>query len=118
MHYVCIEDNKIISILNYNPEVPSTVTVISITDEDLEKIKSETHFFDVNTKKIQPVSTEVISKKEQEKLNAVDREFLNSTDWKVLRHIRQKALGIQPSLTESEYLQLEQDRQSAANRIV
>ena len=26
--------------------------------------------------------------------NGQEREFLNSTDWKVLRHIRQKHLGI------------------------
>ena len=45
-------------------------------------------------------------------------EFLNSTDWKILRHIRQKALNITTSLSDVEYLQLEQQRQAAAARII
>lgn len=48
---------------------------------------------------------------------AADREFLRSTDWKVLRHIRQVALGETPTLSASEYLALEQLRSEAAARI-
>ncbi len=118
MHYVCIEDNKIVSILNYEPSVPETVSITEITDNDATKIKDQTHFFNIETRTIQPIATEVIAKKEQEKLNAVDQEFLNTTDWKVMRHIRQKALEIPTSLTDLEYLQLESDRQAAAERIV
>jgi hypothetical protein len=118
MHYVCIEDNKIVSILNYEPSVPETVSVTEITDEDATKIKDETHFFDIKTQTVQLVASEIIAVKEQEKLNAVEREFLNTTDWKVMRHIRQKALAIPTSLTEEEYIQLELARQAAAERIV
>jgi hypothetical protein len=49
--------------------------------------------------------------------NGQEREFLNSTDWKVLRHIRQKALNITTSLSDVEYTQLEQQREAAAVRI-
>lgn len=39
------------------------------------------------------------------------------TDWQVLRHIRQKALGVRTSLTEEEYLALELQRQDASTKI-
>jgi antitoxin component YwqK of YwqJK toxin-antitoxin module len=118
MHYVCIENNKIVSILNYAPNVPNGVSVIDISDEAAENIKNQTHFFDVATRSVQPVSKDVLDKKQAELKNAVEREYLNSTDWMVLRHIRQKTLGITTSLTEAEYLDLEQKRNAAASRIV
>jgi hypothetical protein len=43
---------------------------------------------------------------------------LAETDYKVLRHLRQKALGQELSLSEEEYLALEQERSDAAARIV
>jgi hypothetical protein len=52
---------------------------------------------------------------EKEKTEA--RQFLNQSDWKILRHIRQKALGIELSLSEEEYLALEQQRAEAAAKI-
>jgi hypothetical protein len=118
MHYVCIEDNVIISILNYEPSVPESVTVVTITDEDHAQIENQTHFFDVETQTVKPVADEIFAQKEQDKLNAVEREFLNSTDWKILRHLRQKSLDLTTSLTEEQYLDLEQQRQAAAARIV
>lgn len=118
MHYVCIENNIVVGIQSYQPAVPSTVTVVEITDEQHAGLVNETHTFDLITKTVVPVNPEILSEKNKEKLNAVEREFLNSTDWKVLRHIRQKALGITTSLTEGQYLELEQQRQEAASRIV
>jgi hypothetical protein len=118
MHYVCIEENKIISILSYSPAVPSTVSVYEITDQQAEQIKDQTHYFDVNSKTLQPVESSITAEKEQYRLNGIEREFLNSTDWKVMRHLRQKTLGIPTTLTNEEYLELEQQRQAAAARIV
>lgn len=115
MHYVCIENNVVIGIQNYRPAVPPTVSVVEITDEQFNQIADQTHRFDVPTGSLIALD---LSSKEQERLNAVDREFLNSTDWKVLRHIRQKTLGITTTLTEEQYIELEQQRQAAANRIV
>lgn len=57
-------------------------------------------------------------KAQQEKINAESLAFLAATDFKVLRHIRQKALGQETSLSEEEYLALEQERSDAAFRIV
>jgi hypothetical protein len=118
MHYVCIEDNVIISILNYEPTVPESVQIVSITDNEAATITDQTHFFDLETQTVKPIASELVAQIAQEKLNAVDREFLNSTDWKILRHIRQKALNITTTLTEAEYIALEQQRNDAALRIV
>jgi hypothetical protein len=118
MHYVCIENNIVVGIQSYQPAVPSTVTVVEITDEQHAGLVNETHTFDLITKTVVQITPEILSEKNKQKLNAVEREFLNSSDWKVLRHIRQKALGIDTTLTEEEYRSLEQQRNDAALRIV
>jgi hypothetical protein len=61
---------------------------------------------------------DVTSQLEQEAINAEAQAFLDSTDFKVMRHIRQKALGQELSLSEEEYLALEQQRSDAAASIV
>jgi hypothetical protein len=121
MNYVCIEDSKIIGIFNYQPGVPETVTVVEITDEEAALIKNGTHYLDTDN---------IVKSRPQEDLdaeadikridleNAEKREFLNSTDWQILRHIRQKALGIPTTLTEDQYLSLENERQEMANSII
>lgn len=118
MYYVCLENNAVISVLGYEPQVPSSVTVVEISDSDYANIEAETHRFDIASSTVVPVDPSITSRKIQEQNNGIEREFLNSTDWKVLRHIRQKALGIPTTLTEAEYLALEQERNNAANRII
>ena len=61
---------------------------------------------------------DISSQLEQEQTNADSMVFLASTDFQVLRHIRQKALGQELSLSEEEYLALEQQRADAAARII
>lgn len=118
MYYVCIEESKIISILNYKPTVPSSVLVIEISDNSYEKIVDQTHFFNIETSEIELLSSSILDEKAKAVKNAIHREALASTDWKVLRHLREKALNIQTSLTESEYLDLENQRNTAANSIL
>ena len=118
MYYVCIENNNVISVLNYRPNVPSSVTITEITDAQYGQIEATTHKFDVGTKTVIANPDYSQSAKEQQQKNALEREFLNSTDWKILRHIRQKALNIATSLSDAEYTQLEQQRETAAARIV
>ena len=118
MYYVCLENNSIVSILNYSPNVPSSVIVHEITDAQANQIKEQTHYFDVTSKTVLPVSAAITAQKAQEISNGLEREFLNSTDWKILRHLRQKTLNIATTLTEAEYLKLEQERNEAAARIV
>lgn len=52
---------------------------------------------------------------QQEKAEA--QAFLDSTDWLVLKYLRHQALGRTPSMTEEDYLQLEQQRQEAADKL-
>ena len=118
MHYVCIENNQITGIQSYEPAVPSTVSVVTISDEHYAQIMAQTHRFDTASRTVVAVDQVVINQREQDRLNGIDREFLNSTDWKIMRHIRQKALNVATSLTDAEYLELEQQRQAAAARIV
>jgi hypothetical protein len=118
MYYICIENNEVVSVLNYVPNVPKSIEVVEISDSDHEKIQKETHFFNVETKCIQEVSKEVLDQKAEYVKNGEFRDFLCESDWKILRHIREKALGLETSLTEEEYLELEQARQQAADRIV
>lgn len=118
MHYVCIENNVIVSILNYSPNVPNSVSVVEIADEQANQLAAQTHYFDVPSRTIKPVAASVTEQKARDAANAIEREFLNSTDWKVMRHIRQKALNVPTSLSDAEYIALEQQRQAAASRIV
>jgi hypothetical protein len=44
--------------------------------------------------------------------------FLNSTDWKVIRHRDQLALGVETSLTTEEFQELLRERQNAREQIM
>ena len=69
-------------------------------DGDIERIQSE---LDIET---------------QLGVNKQHQVFLDSTDWKVIRHKDQTDLGIPTSLTDEEYTQLLTDRQTARDAIV
>ena len=118
MHYVCIENNQLTAILGYEPSVPSSVSIVTITDDQHKQLMAQTHKFDVPSRTVVPVDSAILTQKETDVKNAAEREFLNSTDWKVLRHMRQKTLNIPTTMSESEYLALEQQRQAASVRIV
>ena len=45
-------------------------------------------------------------------------KFLNNSDWKVIRHRDQLALGVETSLTSDEYLELLQERQEARKKVI
>jgi heme A synthase len=118
MYYVCIENNQVTGIQSYEPAVPSTVSVITITDQQHQQILDQTHRFDTGSRTVIAVGAEESAQKTQYVANGLEREFLNSTDWQVLRHIRQKALAVTTTLTDEQYVELEQQRQAAAARIV
>jgi len=122
MYYVCIEDGQITGISNYEPNTPESVTVVSITDEENDGLRLKTHYFDFETSTVESYDNTHLAteeaKKAQEIANAENRFILDSTDWQVLRHFRQKALGQPTTLSEEEYLALEQTRADAAAAIV
>lgn len=55
--------------------------------------------------------------KMQDIINCRARKFLADTDWQVLRHSDQIALGMPTSLTEQEYADLLQQRQAARDSV-
>jgi hypothetical protein len=116
--FVCIENNEVVSILPYEPSVPDSIEIVEITSEEHQLIKDQTHYFDLVTRTVISLPSADLEKKAAETHNIPILEFLSSTDWKVLRHIRQTALGIATSLSEDEYLELENQRQNAANSII
>lgn len=118
MHYVCVENNQVTTILNYKPNVPETVTVVEISEEQYQLLVQGDHFFDTDIMGISPLSDQIIQQNKLIDDNAAKKEYLNSTDWMVLRHLREKALGLETSLTEDKYLQLEKKRQDTADSIV
>lgn len=118
MKYFCIEYGKLISVLDYHPNVPSSVQVVEVSDQDFTLIENKTHYFDLNTNTVVPNPQSVVDRIEQEKKNDQYLAFLDNTDWKVLRHIREKVLGAQTTLTEEEYLDLEEQRATAASSII
>lgn len=117
MHYVCIENNQVVSVLNYQPNVPNTVSVTEITDSHAAEIAAQTHYFDVASKSVTAVAAGITAQRAVDVANGLEREFLNSTDWQVLRHLRQLALSVPTSLSAEQYLQLEQQRHAASARI-
>ena len=59
-----------------------------------------------------------LARQEQERINQEAERFLNETDWMVIRHRDQLALGIPTSLTEEEFRKLLEDRQQARDRVI
>lgn len=117
MKYVCIENNRVISILNYLPAESETIQVAAITDQEYSLLELGTHYYDIPSSYVKLKPTEYLNALEQVKQKQAARNFLNSTDWQVLRHIRQQALGIPTSLSEEKYIELEQARHAAAEKL-
>jgi len=115
MPFVYIENNEVVSVLQHKAETPSSVEQIEISHNEYEGLFNESLIFDLSTRKvIENSNSQNVQKHEK---NAELRYFLQSTDWKVLRHIRETNLKLDTSLTDEEYLELEQKRQQAAKNI-
>lgn len=117
MYYACIENNMVVGVLDYEPSVPDSVAVKTITAQEYADLKAGTHYFDTELMQVQSRGTAALAQQAQLELNDDLAKFLQQTDWQVLRHIRQKALGMPTSLSEAEYLDLELQRDQAAKSI-
>ena len=117
MYYICVENDRVTSVLNYEPNVPSSSKVITISDQDYSKLDKRTHYFDIPTSSVQAYAKSETDKLAAQEANKEHQRFLTSTDWKIMRHIREKALGIPTSLSEAEYLDLELARERHAKAI-
>jgi hypothetical protein len=121
MFYACIKNNRVISILNRAPE--NADAIVAISDEECDSILlSKTHYIDVENKKVARLPAAAPRQQyieiDQDEINTEMQQFLSDTDWKVLRHIRQLALGKSTSLSDEEYQDLETAREAAASKIV
>lgn len=115
--FVCVEDDKVIGIQEYEPSVPETVSVYQITEEEYKGIIDGSLVFNIKKKKVtEPLAKDLKEKAKQDEIQEA-RKFLNSTDWQIMRHIRETALKMKTSLTEEEYLKLERERHMAAAKI-
>lgn len=118
MYYICIENGKLINVFNYKPNTPNTVTVIEISNDEFNKVQNNTHYFDIKKMRILPNTKKINDIKKIQQKNKEALNFLQSTDWMVLRHLRQQFLKIKTSLSEDEYKNLELKRNKAASEIV
>ena len=83
-------------------------SVIESDDSREENGIEEVHI----SKNYEVVKTDITSEEDQKSLNQEKRKFLKDTDWLVLRHRDQVDSGSPLSMTETEYLQLLDDRLS------
>ena len=112
MHYVCIENQRVVSVVNYEPSVPSTVSVMEISQAEFDAVQNGELAVDPVARALIPLEPDTT--KVSSTNNQVHLSFLDSTDWQVLRHIREQALGVPTTLTQEQYIDLEQQRQLAA----
>jgi hypothetical protein len=117
MRYLCIEDNVVTATMTYEPAVPDTVRIVTITDSEYQKLADRTHYFDPVTDRVLPRTADMLAADDQAARIAEARRFLSDTDWKVLRHVREQALGKTTTLSQDEYLALERERDAAAELI-
>jgi hypothetical protein len=115
--FLCIENNAVVSVLNYEPNVPASIEVIKLSPEEDLLLNDSKYQFDVGTKKFVLKDSTTVEAEAAKEISAKNVQYLQSTDWMVLRHIRQHALGVNTSLTEQEYLDLEAERNIAASKV-
>lgn len=118
MYYYCIENQQLVSVMEHEPNVPDTVTVVTVSRENHQKIQDRELWFDVIQKCVVPMPQQQLDQIQTDQQNQTNHLFLSNTDWKILRHLRQQALGLPTSLTETQYLELEQQRETAARSII
>ena len=123
MNYLLIENDKCVGVCDYEPNVGNdNIQVITysgnIPQERLiyvdGKVADMNNYTFINGKYVK--KTKAIEKL----LNTNDeaKHYLNDTDWLVIRHRDQLALGQTTSLTNEQYLDLLTKRQAARERVV
>ena len=114
MYYICIENDEITSIVDHEPNVPESATIEKITTAKYKIIAEGKGYYDLNKKDVVKYHSKLIKDAEKSKKA---KAFLSSTDWKVLRHIRETQLGIQTTLSTKEYVALEKERHKQAKLV-
>jgi len=118
-----IYDTEIKSINFSSCRVNPLDHLIQVECTEIDKVNyfAGTHYFDETLKKVvsksKSVLDEIKQKQDTDRKNRTLLKFLADTDWKILRHIREKALNLPTSLSDSEYIVLEKSRHDAAAAI-
>lgn len=123
MNYLLIENDKCVGVCDYEPNVGNdNIQVITysgnIPQERLiyvdGKVADMNNYTFINGKYVK--KTKAI----ENLLNTNDeaKHYLNDTDWLVIRHRDQLALGQTTSLSNQQYLDLLTKRQAARERVV
>lgn len=112
-YYICLEDGEFNHIHDYLPNVPDTIEVIEITEEDKKQLESDEYYFDVESKKVSIKPDKFFIEKEIIDEYYKNKAFLSRTDYKILRHIREITLNITTTISNDELLKLETKRQQA-----
>lgn len=123
MNYLLIENNELVGICDYEPNIgEDNISVIpysgNIPKERIiylnGKIEDSNNYLFINGKYIKRTKAiETLVNTNNEAKN-----YLNDTDWLVIRHRDQLALNQQTSLTPEQYTDLLIKRQSARERVV
>lgn len=121
MLFIIIENNKIVSKLDYKPNVPENTNIIEYTENIPKefivlidgKICDSRDYIFYQGKYI--TATDEI--KEQIRINKEAKDFLTNTDWKVLRHLEQQEKNTSTSLTQEDYQALLNERQKFREKI-
>jgi len=123
MNYLLIEKGELVGICDYEPNtadddikvIPYSGNIPADRILYLEgKIADSNDYVFINDKYVKKTKavTELLETNEEA------RNYLNDTDWLVIRHRDQAALNQETSLTEVQYLDLLTKRQAARERVV
>ena len=123
MSYLLIENDKCVGVCDYEPNVGNdNIQVITYSGNIPQErliyvdgtVADMNNYTFINGKYVK--KTKAI----ENLLNTNDeaKHYLNDTDWLVIRHRDQLALGQTTSLTNEQYLDLLTKRQAARERVV
>lgn len=118
IHYILVENGRVISMIDYKPNAPDSVTVYPIPKEDYDSLVGQTHFFNPVSGKVEPVDAGVTNRRLAIAARDNGKAYLQETDWIVLRHIREIALKLPTTLSGEEYIALETKRHEVAKALV
>lgn len=102
---------------SYEQQVETVPVVLAEDGTEISPSQYETQTVNVPAE-YTVVIEDITEKLSQERSNNNAQSFLDSTDWKVLRHRDQQELGIATSLTGEEFQELLRQRQMAREVII
>ncbi len=123
MNYLLIENEQLVGVCDYEPNIgEDDIQVITYSGNIPRerilyingKIVDSNNYVFINgnyVKRTKAIETLL-------KTNEESKNYLNDTDWMVIRHRDQLALGQTTSLTDEQYLDLLTKRQAARERVV